>query len=33
MKGVDVLGGSQDKQVQIVALYYLSQKCETRQVF
>lgn len=30
VKGVDILGGSQDEQVQIVALYYPSQKSVLR---
>lgn len=33
MKGVDVLGSSQDEQIQIVSLYYPTQKRKTRQVF
>lgn len=33
VKGVDVLGSSQDEQVPVIALYYPSQKLKTTQVF
>lgn len=33
VKGVDVLGSSQDEEVPVIALYYPSQKLKTTQVF